>query len=87
MARREIAAAADSIPLARSGLEAAETSRRLSLARFQAGTALLLEVLEAQDAVAHARLNLARAINAFNVAQVKLLAASGRIHRDLLVGR
>ncbi len=84
-ARREIRAAADRIPLANDGLEAAQTSLRLSLARFEAGTAILLEVLEAQDSIARARLNLARAIAAFNVAQVRLLAAAGRIQRDALL--
>ncbi len=37
------------------------------------------------NSIARARLNLARAIAAFNVAQVRLLAAAGRIQRDALL--
>ncbi len=83
--RKDMRAAMEKVSAARDGLESAETSLRLSLARFQAGTAIILEVIEAQDALARVRLNLSREITRFNRAQVKLLAASGKIHRDLLL--
>ena len=80
-AQENLAAADDRIPLAGNGLRAATDSLRLSEARFKAGTAIALEVLDAQDVFAQARFNLARAIVEFNAAQARLLAASGTIER------
>ena len=80
-AEGDLTAADDRIPLAGEGLRAASDSHRLSEARFKAGTAIALEVFDAQDVFAHARFNLARAIVEFNTAQARLLAASGTIER------
>ncbi|MFQ5876324.1 MAG: TolC family protein [Acidobacteriota bacterium] len=78
---RELRAARESIPLAERELVAAARNLRLSEARFKAGTAIALEVLDAQDVLARARFNLARAITAYNTAQLRLLAATGTIDR------
>ena len=78
-ARQEIRTALEKIPLA---VMAWRPRDEPSLARFQAGTAIILEVLDAHSSVARAQLKLARAISAFNLSQVRLLAAAGRIYRD-----
>jgi outer membrane protein TolC len=80
-AARDLDAAAERIPLAGSGLEAAQSNLRLSEARFKAGAAIMLEVLDAQNVLADAHLNLARAIVAYNSSQARLLAATGAITR------
>ncbi|MBI2434952.1 MAG: TolC family protein [Candidatus Hydrogenedentes bacterium] len=67
------------IRFAENELEAAETNRRIALARFREGTAIALEVLDAQQAIAQARLNLARHVVDHNLAQARLLAAAGVI--------
>ena len=81
-AQQDLAAARRSIPVAGQGLEAAADNRRLSEARFKAGTAIALAVLDAQDVLAAARFNLARAIVEYNTAHVRLLAATGTIERS-----
>ncbi|KKN59113.1 hypothetical protein LCGC14_0545220 [marine sediment metagenome] len=83
IARQEIHAAMERIRLAKDGLEAAQSNHHISLARFQAGMAIVLEVLDAEDARAQAQLDIALSIVAFNLAQVRLLTAAGIIHRDL----
>jgi outer membrane protein TolC len=80
-AEEDLAAADERIPVAGNGLRAATDALRLSEARFKAGTAIALEVLDAQDVFAQARFNLAQAIIEFNAAQARLLAASGTIER------
>ncbi len=80
-AEEDLAAADDRIPLAGNGLGAATDALRLSEARFKAGTAIALEVLDAQDVLAQARFSLAQAIVQCNAAQARLLAASGTIER------
>jgi outer membrane protein TolC len=82
-----VAAAAERLPQARAGLDAAGRSLRISEARYQAGSALAIEVLEAEDAVARARLDLADAVVAFNRAQLDLLVATSRVERERLVAR
>ena len=84
VAIREVEAARERLPLGKDGLEAAERNHRISMARFKGGTAIALEVLDAQDVLAKARLALARSIVDYNLAQVRLLAAVGIIKRDLL---
>lgn len=81
-ARADLRASREEIPLAHAGLQAATDNLRLNQARFQAGTALALEVLGAEDTLAGATLNLARAILRYNMAQVKLLASTGKIRRE-----
>lgn len=77
--------AKERIPLAGDGLRAARVTLRLSEARFRAGTAILLEVLDAQDVLAESRFNLAHAIVQYNTAQARLLAATGTIRRNSFV--
>jgi len=86
-AERAVLAAARRIPVARHGLSAAESNLNISMARFRAGTAIALEVFDAQDTLAQARLALARAIVSFNTAQLALLAATGAISRDAVLRR
>jgi outer membrane protein TolC len=81
---RDIAAAAKQIPMAQRELASAETNQRLNTARFRGGTAVVVELIDAQDVVARARLNVARTIESYNVAQVRLLAAAGALEPDLL---
>lgn len=80
----QLGAARERLPLAWDGLAAAEQNQRISLARFRSGTAIALEVLDAEDRLAEARLDLARAIVDFNVTQARLLAATGQIDAQRL---
>lgn len=80
--KQAVRAATERIPLAQQGLEASQKSLRLSEARYQAGTALGIEVLEAEDTVARARLALTTTAMDHYRAQIALLAATGRINRD-----
>jgi len=82
----QLRAARESLPLARDGLEAAERNRRISRARFRAGTAIALEVLDAEDRLALARLDLSQAVVDLDVTAARLLAATGRIDIDRLTG-
>ncbi len=66
------------------GLEAAQQSRRISLAQFQASTAIALEVIDAADRLADARLELASSIVDYNLAQVRVPAATGAFQLELL---
>ena len=83
-AARQLEAARKVLPLTEEGLEAAQQSHRISLAQFQAGTAIALEVIDAADRLAGARLELARSIVDYNLSQVRLLAAAGSLQRELL---
>lgn len=67
--------------VAQRELDASLKNHRIHVARFKAGTALAIEVLDAQDAIARARLNQARSIADFNIAQTRLLAAAGALER------
>ncbi|MBI4558691.1 MAG: TolC family protein [Candidatus Hydrogenedentes bacterium] len=67
------------IGFAENELEAAETNHRIALTRYREGVAIALEVLDAQQAIAQARLNLARYVIDFNLAQARLLASAGLI--------
>ena len=80
-AEEDRSGARDRIPLAADGVRAANDTLRLSEARFKAGTAIALEVIDAQDVLAQSRFNLARAIVDYNSAQARLLAASGELDR------
>jgi len=74
----------ETIPEARSSVEAAERSYDIQLARFRAGTGLGIEVIEAQITQARARLALATAIVRYNAAQVELAASIGHLRAELL---
>ena len=76
-ALQELQAAQERLPLASNGLVAAQQNHRISLAQFKSGTAIALEVLDAEDRLARARLDLARSIVNYNLSQVRLLAATG----------
>lgn len=82
-AEQDLEAARAGIPLAGEEVTAAEASLRLSEARFKAGTAIALEVLDAQTVLAGAHFHLARTIVAYNSAQVRLLAAAGTLARNV----
>ena len=83
-ALHELDGARERLPLALTGLEAAQQNHRISLAQFKSGTAIGLEVIDAANRLAGARLDLARAIVDYNLAQVKLLAATGALQVELL---
>jgi len=77
--RHEVAGARQRLPLARAGVVAAERNLRISSTRFKGGTAIALEVFDAQNTLARARLALAATIVDLNLAQVRHLAASGTL--------
>lgn len=80
-AQNDVRAALQLIALAQDEIVSIESSHRMSLARFTAGTALAFEVLEAQDTLTEARLKLARYTTELNIAQARLLSASGIIEQ------
>ncbi len=68
---------AKAIPVASRQVESAEEALRLTRANLGAGTALTIDVLQAQTAADQARLNYATAVVGYNKSQVNLLAALG----------
>lgn len=89
----EVAAAASRARTARqtiadasARLDAAARNHRIQAARFEAGTGLGIEVIDAQNALARARLGLAEAVVRFNVAQVELAASAGHLTSELVDG-
>ena len=72
------------IEKARRQVNAASEGLRLTQANLKAGTMTTLEVLEAADAMARARLRHARAIVGYNQSQVDLLAALGLVSEETL---
>jgi outer membrane protein TolC len=75
------------INLAEEQMTAAEEALRLSQANLQAGTMTTLDVLQAQDAVAQARLRHAEAVVRYNQSQVNLLAGIGLLDEQALLGK
>lgn len=71
------------LPEAERAMEETERSYQTELARFQAGTGLGIEVIEAQNARARARQDLAEAIVRYNAAEVELAASAGHLSSDL----
>lgn len=67
------------IPIAKQQVTAAEEALHITQQNFEAGTALFLDILQAQDAVNQARLNYANAITSYNQSQVNLLTALGLV--------
>lgn len=65
------------IEMAGRQVTAANEALRLTEANLEAGTMTTLDVLQAQDAVAQARLRFAEAVVRYNQSQVNLLAALG----------
>jgi outer membrane protein TolC len=73
------------IPVAREQFDSAREAFRLAEANLKTGTLLLLDVLQAQDALDVARLRYASAVTHYNQSQVNLLAALGLLERDKVV--
>jgi outer membrane protein TolC len=67
------------IPIAQQQVAAAEGALHITQENFEVGTALFLDLLQAQNAVNQARLNYATAITSYNQSQVNLLTALGLI--------
>jgi outer membrane protein TolC len=76
-AQQNSATNAKLIPVARQQLDSAQEALRLTQANLQAGTALVIDVLQAENAVDDARLRYATAVIHYNQSQVNLLAALG----------
>ena len=68
------------IGLARQQIDAADEALRLSQASLQAGAMTTLDVLQAQDAVARARLRYAGAVVRYNQSEIDLLSALGLLN-------
>jgi outer membrane protein TolC len=83
-ARSRVTTTAAAIPEARNGMDAARRSYAVELARYEAGTGIGLEVIEAQNALARARLDLAEAIARYDVAQIELAAGIGYLEPALV---
>jgi OMF family outer membrane factor len=84
-AQQDSAATAMLIPIAREQVAAAEEALRLAQANVNAGTMLLLDVLQAEDEVDNARLRYAQAVARYNQSQVRLLAALGLLEVNTIV--
>lgn len=78
-ARARFEAARRAVQAARRGVEAARRAHRVHLERFRAGTALGLDVIEAQNALARAKQALAEAAVERNLALLELAAARSRL--------
>jgi len=72
------------IPVARQQLDAAREALRLTRANLNAGTALLLDVLQAENAAEDARLRYVTAVVHYNQSQINLLAALGLLDEKSL---
>jgi len=81
-AKARLVSARNSLEEARNQLDAAERNHDIQKSRFEAGDAFGIEVIRAQNQLAEARLDLARRIASYNLAQVELLAATGRLSPD-----
>jgi outer membrane protein TolC len=80
-AQQNSATNAKLIPVARRQLDSAQEALRLTQANLQAGTALVIDVLQAQNAVDDARLRYVTAVVHYDQSQINLLAALGLIDR------
>jgi outer membrane protein TolC len=78
-AAQESTTNAQIIPIAKQQVDAADEALRLARQNLQAGTALTIDVLQAEDAVNEARLRYASAVTSYNQSQTNLLAALGLI--------
>jgi outer membrane protein TolC len=72
------------IPIAGQEVVSAEEALRLTQQNLRAGTALTIDVLQAQNAAEKARLRQATAMVRYNQAQINLLAALGLIDQTNL---
>jgi outer membrane protein TolC len=76
-------AAEAAVPEAQAAARATERSYQVEFARFEAGTGLGIEVIEAQNARARAQSDLAEAILRYSAAQMELAASIGQLSADL----
>jgi len=76
-AKEEVAAAAARVDNARRGVADAEKNASISVARYRAGEAPIMEATEAQTTLAQQRLALQQALFDFQVARVHLREAAG----------
>jgi outer membrane protein TolC len=76
--------AAKAIPVASRQVASAEEALRLTQANLEAGTALTIDMLQAEAAADRARFNYADAVVGYNKSQVNLLAALGVLDRESL---
>lgn len=83
-ARSTLRMARASIPEAQAAVAATTRSYESQLARFEAGTGLGIEIIEAQNARARAREELAAAILRYNAAQMELAASLGHLTPELV---
>jgi outer membrane protein TolC len=67
------------IPIAKQQVAAAEEALRLAQKNLGAGTALTVDVLQAEDALNEGRLRYSNAVTSYDQSQVNLLAALGLI--------
>jgi outer membrane protein TolC len=74
------------VPIARQQVKSAKEALRLTQQIILAGTGLLIDALQAQDAADQARLRYATAIVQYNQAQINLLGAMGLIKAKNLTG-
>jgi len=72
------------IPLAQEQVTAAAEALRLAQANYQAGTMTTVDVLQAEQALAQARVRFADAVVHYNQAQVDLLSAVGLADEESL---
>ena len=82
----DVLSAEEKITPARREVEAAEESLKLSQVRFKRGLGLAIEVIQAEDALANARLNYIKTIVDYNKAQARLLNELGEISIESVVG-
>ncbi len=83
-AQQNSASNAKLIPVARKQLDSAQEALRLTQANHDTGTALLVDVLQAQNTADDARLRFVAAVVHYNQSQVNLLAALGLLGPDSL---
>jgi outer membrane protein TolC len=76
-------AAEAAVPEAQAAARATERSYQIEFARFEAGTGLGIEVIEAQNARARAQSDLAEVILRYSAAQMELAASIGQLSADL----
>jgi outer membrane protein TolC len=81
----DVLSAKEEITPTRKEVEAAEESLKLSQVRFKRGLGLAIEVIQAEDALADARLNYIKTIVGYNKAQARLLNELGEISIDSMV--
>ncbi len=68
-----------------AAMDALEKTVTLADARYRAGKALLIELLDAEKRLFDARLRAAEALRDYNLAQVRYLSAAGRLDRNTLL--